>query len=68
MSYSEVIGANIRRLRTAHGETQQELGDAIGCGATTIANYEKGYREPDLGTLCRIADHYGVSLDEFRKN
>lgn len=60
-----VIGANIRRLRTLHRETQRELGELLGYGATTIANYESGYRMPDLETFIHIAMHYGASIEEF---
>ena len=56
------IGENIRRYRVQTGETQQQLGDFLGYGATTIANYESGYRQPDVETLARIAEHYHVSL------
>ena len=62
---AEVYGQNLRRIRQAHKETQQELGEAIGYGATTIANYESGYRLPDLETFIWIARHYDVSLDAF---
>lgn len=62
---SEQIGRNIRRLRLEHNETQQELGELIGYGATTVANYEKGYRLPDLETFFIIAYHYGADLDDF---
>ncbi len=61
----QLIGANIRRLRMAHGETQQELGDFLGYGATTIANYESGYRMPDLETFFVIALHYDATLEDF---
>ena len=62
---AQVIGANIRRIRLEHGETQQQLGEMLGYGATTIANYESGYRLPDLETFFEIALHYGASLVEF---
>ncbi len=62
---SQLIGANIRRLRMKHGETQQELGDLAGYGATTIANYESGYRMPNLETFFVIALHYGAALEDF---
>lgn len=62
---AQVIGANIRRIRLEHGETQQHLGTFLGYGATTIANYESGYRLPDLETFFRIALHYGASLEDF---
>ena len=62
---AQVIGANIRRIRLEHGETQQQLGEMLGYGATTIANYESGYRLPDLETCFESALHYGASLEEF---
>lgn len=62
---AQVIGQNIRRIRLEHGETQQQLGALLGYGATTIANYETGYRMPDLETFFQIALHYGASLEDF---
>lgn len=62
---AQMIGANIRRIRLEHGETQHQLGALLGYGATTIANYESGYRLPDLETFFRIALHYGASLEDF---
>ena len=62
---AQVIGANIRRIRLEHGETQQQLGEMLGYGATTIANYESGYRLPDLETFFEIGLHYGASLEAF---
>lgn len=62
---AQLIGANIRRLRLAYGETQQELGNLIGYGVTTVANYESGYRMPNLETFFKIAFHYGASLEDF---
>ena len=59
------IGANIRRLRMEHGETQIQLGDFLGYGTSTIANYESGYRLPDLETFFKIALHYEASLEDF---
>ena len=62
---AEIIGANIRRMRIEHGETQQQLGDFLGYGPTTIANYETGYRLPGLETFFEIAFHYEADLDDF---
>lgn len=59
------IGTNIQRLRLLHKETQKQLGEIIGYGATTVANYESGYRQPDVETLKKIAEHYGVSITEL---
>ena len=49
-TWNKIIGENIRNLRLRHGETQAELGEIIGYGATTVANYESGERLPDLIT------------------
>ena len=62
---AQIIGANIGRIRIEHGETQQQLGTFLGYGATTIANYESGYRLPDLVTFFRIVLHYEASLEDF---
>ena len=61
----EIIGANIRRLRIVHGETQLQLAGFLGYGVSTVANYESGYRLPDLVTFFQIAFHYGASLEDF---
>ena len=62
---AQTIGANIRRIRLEHAETQDQLGTILGYGATTIANYESGYRLPDLLTFFQIALHYEASLEDF---
>jgi len=65
MSKRSDLGDNIRRIRKANHETQRELGDAIHVSDTAIANYESGYRQPDIQTLMAIARHYGVSIEEL---
>lgn len=55
------LGNNIRLLRLAYGETQEELGAAIGVEKNTISHYEHGKREPGKDILKQIADHYMVS-------
>ena len=57
------IGLNIRLLRKSWGQTQDDLGEALGFGSTTISNYESGFRTPDATTLDTIAAYYGISVD-----
>lgn len=59
------LGANIRCLRKAHGETQEELGVAIAVEKNTISNYENGKREPDKNTLTAIASHFMTTVEEL---
>lgn len=58
-------GKNIRLLRKAWGQTQKELGSAIGVESNTISMYENGDRTPDLTTLDSIASYYGISVDSL---
>lgn len=56
---------NLKVLRKEVGMSQLELANALKIERSTIAKYETGDREPDLGTLCQIADVLQVSLDEL---
>lgn len=55
----------LRQLRLNHGLTQEQLGKKIGVSKVSISGYENGNRTPDLATLKKIADVFGVSLDEL---
>jgi putative transcriptional regulator len=55
----------IRVLRFHAGEmTQAELGEKIGVTRQTVAAIEQGKYSPTLETAFRIADVFGVALDE----
>ncbi len=61
--WGKIVGSNLRQLRMESGETQAQLGEIIGYGATTVANYESGERLPDLVTAYIIAKHYRVPME-----
>lgn len=52
-------------LRKSKNLLQKEV--AFACGITTAAygSYEKGDREPTLETLSKLADFFGVTVDEL---
>jgi putative transcriptional regulator len=55
----------IRALRFAHGEmTQAELGTQIGMTRQTVIAIEQGRYSPSLETAFRIAQAFGVPLDD----
>ena len=55
----------IRTLRFHAGEmTQAELGAKIGVTRQTVAAIEQGKYSPTLETAFRIADVFGVALDQ----
>lgn len=36
------------------------------CGKKSlVSNYENGYSTPDIFTLCKLADIFGITLDEL---
>jgi len=65
MNNNNILGKNIQRLREIHGDTLDELGNAIGFAKTTIKGYENGSRKPDPDTLKAIANYYGKTVDEL---
>jgi putative transcriptional regulator len=55
----------IRTLRFHAGEmTQAELGEKIGVTRQTVAAIEQGKYSPTLETAFRIADVFGVGLED----
>lgn len=56
-------GEILTELRREKGIGQKELADYLRLSVGTISNYENNVHSPDLGTLCRIADFFGVTTD-----
>ena len=68
------IGKNIKALREAHGETQNELADALYLSKNTISKYERGekvgsgYKKSfDYELLKQFTEHYNVPVEMFIK-
>ena len=57
----KTLGEKIKRLRNKL--TQEELAAILGVDRSTLASWEVNRREPDIATLRRIADFFGVSID-----
>ena len=55
------IGDNIRSLRNAFGETQEQLAEKTFFTKSAIGNYETDQRTIDLEKTSRIAQHFMVS-------
>jgi putative transcriptional regulator len=59
------IKNNIRRLRFEHGEmTQQTLAERVGVTRQTINAIELGKYSPSLEIAFRIANVFGVPLED----
>lgn len=61
----EDFGERLRKLRTASGLTQAELGNKINRGVTSISKYESGAIFPTLEIAVELAFQLRVSLDEL---
>jgi len=58
----------IRSLRKAAGLTMKQLGVIIGVAESTVSQYETGKREPDLETLLKLGEYFGVTVDYILGN
>ncbi|MCM1570022.1 MAG: helix-turn-helix domain-containing protein [Roseburia sp.] len=57
------IGQRLTQLRQEKGLYQKELASYLNLSIGTISNYEQNIHCPDLDTLCRLADFFGVTTD-----
>ena len=55
----------IKLLREEFGISQQQLATLLDTTQQTIARWETGQTEPPLETLVKLADHWGVTVDEL---
>jgi len=61
MTFSE----QLLKLRTERNLLQKDVAEAAGIALHTYQRYEYGEREPQLSALVKLADFYGISLDEL---
>lgn len=54
---------NLKILRESKGYTQQQLSEMIGVSQQTLQKYEAQIHEPDIESLKKLADIFGVSVD-----
>jgi len=61
------IGKNLASLRKSKKLKQRELAELLGIERSNYAYYESGGHKIPLDILVKLADYYGVSLDEIVK-
>lgn len=54
---------NLKKLRKQQKLRQKDMADFLGVERTTYVKYESGQSEPPLRILCKLADHFQVSVD-----
>jgi transcriptional regulator with XRE-family HTH domain len=59
----ELMGSRLKSAREKLRFSQKEAAARLGIHNSTLGKYELGEREPDLETIRKIANLYGVSPD-----
>lgn len=60
-----MIGKKLREIRKAKGLSQAQLGHKFGLSASSIAMWETDRRDPDIQTLIKLSDYFGVDFSYF---
>lgn len=56
----KIFARNIVRLRKSRDLTQQDLGDNLGLGKTTISQWESAKKLPNAGSIEKIASFFNI--------
>ena len=63
MFSKELFAQRVREVRKLQGETQKELGDAIGTKANNVSEIESGKKTTTSEKIAKLCRHYHVSAD-----
>lgn len=58
---------NLRYFRTKYEMTQRDIAELLGVSQKSISQYEKCERTPTIENVTKMADYFGVTLDQFVK-
>ncbi|MCM1538722.1 MAG: helix-turn-helix domain-containing protein [bacterium] len=56
---------NLQTIRTRNGLTQEQLAEELDVTRQSVSKWESGISFPEMETLLKICDRYGVGLDEL---
>lgn len=58
-----IFAERLKDLRDKKGNTQTEVGKALGKSREAVSKYEIGEREPDLEAVASLSKYFNVSAD-----
>lgn len=61
------LGEKLKQARGRAGLKQEELAQKIGVSRQTVSNWENNRSYPDIGSVLKLSDLYGLSVDEMLK-
>ena len=59
------LAQNLKYLRERKGFSQKNFSVEMGLSRATIGNWETGERKPDIEMIVRLAEYFGVTLDDL---
>lgn len=59
------VAENVARLLAEHGMSQQALANKTGENKMMISRVVRGEHDPGIGLISRIAEAFGMSIDEL---
>lgn len=63
-----MLGDKIKLYRENKKMTQNDLADILEVSSGTISKYESGALEPNIESLKKLADFFGITIDELLKD
>ncbi len=63
MFSKEIFGQRLALLRALHHETQDDVGEVISTGRTTVSEMERGKKTTTAEKIALLCVHYNVSAD-----
>ncbi len=59
------VSKNIRKLRTEHNLTQEDIAKKLFVTRQTVSSWESGRTQPDIETLVKLSELFSVSTEEL---
>ena len=63
-----MLGEKIKLYREKKNMTQNEIAEILGVKATTISKYEAGTLEPNIESIKKLSETFGITIDELLKD
>jgi len=64
----ESFGSRLARLRKEHDITQNDIAERLNISPQAVSKWENDITSPDIDTLIKLSEIFGVSVDELVGN
>ena len=63
-----MLGEKIKLYREKKNMTQNEIAEILGVKAATVSKYEAGTLEPNIESIKKLSETFGITIDELLKD